>query len=192
MRDLSAMAEPRYFSSPAEFGAWLKDHHASESEILVGFWKKGTGRPSMTWPESVDEALCFGWIDGVRRSVDDERYTIRFTPRTPRSIWSRVNMAKVEKLLADGRMHPAGLSAWERRTEERSGIYSFERDAMAFEAALERRFRRNARAWRFCGDQPPGYRKQMTARVMSAKRAETRERRLDQLIDASARGERLL
>lgn len=186
------MSDPRHFPSAAAFRDWLHAHHESEREVLVVFWKKGSGRQNMTWSESVDEALCYGWIDGVRRSMDAERYTIRFTPRQPRSIWSRVNMAKVEKLLAEGRMQPAGVAAWERRTEERSGIYSFERDAMSFDSELERRFRRNARAWRFFGEQPPGYRKQMTARVMSAKRAETRERRLDQLIDASARGERLL
>jgi len=185
------MPAPRYFASPAEFRDWLDAHHATETELLVGFHRKATGRPTMTWPESVDEALCYGWIDGVRRSVDESRYSIRFTPRKPRSIWSRVNIAKVEKLIAEGRMRPAGMAAWALRSEERSGIYSFEREAMAFDAELEQRFRRNARAWKFFGEQPPGYRKQMTARVMSAKRAETRERRLELLIEASARGERL-
>ena len=182
------MPEPVFFPSAEAFREWLEAHHGTERELLVGFHKKATGRPTMTWSESVDEALCFGWIDGVRRSVDEERYTIRFTPRQPKSIWSRVNMAKVETLIAEGRMRAAGMAAWERRTEERSGIYSFERDAMSFDADLERRFRKHAKAWRFFAAQPPGYRKQMTARVMSAKRAETRERRLTQLIADSAAG----
>lgn len=185
------MAEPRFFSSPAEFGDWLHEHHAGAREILVGYWKKGTGHSTMSWSESVDEALCYGWIDGVRRSMDEERYTIRFTPRQPRSIWSKVNLAKVEKLLAAGRMHPAGLDAWSRRTPERSGIYSFERDEAAFDAPQQARFRRHRAAWRFFSAQPPGYRRLATFWVMSAKRAETRERRLDGLIEHSARGERL-
>jgi uncharacterized protein YdeI (YjbR/CyaY-like superfamily) len=186
------MPAPRFFASPLEFRAWLRDHHDSATELVVGFHRKATGRPTMTWSESVDEALCYGWIDGVRRALDDERYTIRFTPRKPKSNWSRVNIAKVAALIAEGRMQPAGMAAWALRTEERSGVYSFERQAVAFDADSEARFRKHAKAWRFFQAQPPGYRKQMTARVMSAKRAETRERRLTALIEASARGERLL
>jgi uncharacterized protein YdeI (YjbR/CyaY-like superfamily) len=183
---------PRFFASPADFRAWLHANHASDTELLVGFHKKGSGRPSMTWSESVDEALCYGWIDGVRRSIDADRYSIRFTPRKPRSIWSNVNIAKVAALIADGRMQPAGLAVWERRDEARSGVYSFEQATIALDPELERRFRRHARAWRFFEAQPPGYRKQMLGRVMGAKRAETREKRLAALIEHSAAGKRLL
>ena len=183
---------PRFFASPDEFRAWLEANHAGERELLVGFYKKGSGIPSITWPESVDEALCFGWIDGVRRTIDAERYTIRFTPRKPTSIWSNVNIAKVAMLLKAGRMKPAGLAAWERRDPEKSGIYSFERQHPAeFDADAERRFRRERAAWRFFQAQPPGYRRLATHYVTSAKRPETRERRLALLIEHSARGERL-
>jgi uncharacterized protein YdeI (YjbR/CyaY-like superfamily) len=185
-------ATPHFFASPAEFRAWLEANHDRERELLVGFYKKGSGKPSITWPESVDEALCFGWIDGVRRSLDAERYTIRFTPRKPTSIWSNVNIAKVEMLLKAGRMRSAGLAAWERRDPEKSGIYSFERANPAeFDADAERRFRRARGAWRFFQAQPPGYRRLATHYVTSAKRPETRERRLAVLIEHSARGERL-
>jgi uncharacterized protein YdeI (YjbR/CyaY-like superfamily) len=183
---------PRFFASPAGFRAWLHTNHASETELLVGFHKKGSGRPSMTWSESVDEALCYGWIDGVRRSIDADRYSIRFTPRKPRSIWSNVNIAKVQALIADGRMQPAGLAVWERREEARSGVYSFEQATIALDPELERRFRQHARAWRFFEAQPPGYRKQMLGRVMGARRVETREKRLAALIEHSAAGKRLL
>src|SRR3954454_4745898 len=118
--------EATFFATPAEFRAWLQEHHDSETELLVGFYKKGSGKPSITWPESVDEALCYGWIDGVRRSLGDEAYTIRFTPRKKRSVWSNVNIRRVGELIAEGRMRPAGLAAFEARTGERSGIYSFE------------------------------------------------------------------
>jgi uncharacterized protein YdeI (YjbR/CyaY-like superfamily) len=184
--------QPRFFASAEEFRAWLEANHERETELLVGFYKKGSGKPSITWPESVDEALCFGWIDGVRRSLDAERYTIRFTPRKPSSIWSKVNMAKVAAQLKAGRMRPAGLAAWERRNPEKSGIYSFEREHPAeFDAESERRFRRERAAWRFFQEQPPGYRRLATHYVTSAKRPETRERRLTVLIEHSARDERL-
>lgn len=183
---------PRFFATPAEFRAWLHANHDRVGELIVGFHKKGSGKPSMTWPESVDEALCYGWIDGVRRSVDDERYTIRFSPRKATSIWSNVNVAKVEALLKTGRMMPAGLAAWKRRDPARSGIYAFERrETAAFDADAERRFKRNRAAWRFFEDQPPGYRRLATHWVVSAKRPETREKRLTALIECSARLERL-
>ena len=186
------MSAPRFFATPAAFRAWLDAHHDRAPELLVGFHKKGSGKPSMTWPESVDEALCYGWIDGVRRSLDEDSYTIRFTPRRPGSIWSNVNVAKVAALLQAGRMMPAGLAAWERRDPEKSGIYVFERNhPVAFDAEMERRFKRSRRAWTFFQAQPPGYRKQATHYVTSAKRTETRERRLTTLIECSARGERL-
>lgn len=186
------MAAPRYFATPAAFRTWLDAHHDRESELVVGFYKKGSGKPSITWPESVDEALCYGWIDGVRRSLGEESYTIRFTPRKPSSIWSNVNIAKVQALLASGRMMPAGIAAWERRDPAKSGIYAFERqEAAAFDTEAERRFARNRAAWKYFQAQPPGYRRLATHFVVSAKRPETRERRLVALIEHSARGERL-
>jgi uncharacterized protein YdeI (YjbR/CyaY-like superfamily) len=186
------MGAPRFFATPAAFRAWLDANHDHATELLVGFYKKGSGKPSITWPESVDEALCYGWIDGVRRSLGDESYTIRFTPRKPRSIWSNVNVAKVQALLAAGRMTPAGIAAWERRDPVRSGLYSFERaEPAALDEQLQRRFARNRSAWKYFQAQPPGYRKLATHYVTSAKRAETRERRLAVLIECSARGERL-
>jgi uncharacterized protein YdeI (YjbR/CyaY-like superfamily) len=186
------MSAPRFFATAAAFRAWLDAHHDRETELLVGFHKKGSGKPSMTWPESVDEALCYGWIDGVRRSLGDESYTIRFTPRRPGSIWSNVNMAKVAALLEAERMMPAGLAAWERRDPKKSGIYLFERNnPVAFDVEAERRFKRTRGAWTFFQAQPPGYRRLATHYVTSAKRPETRERRLAVLIECSARGERL-
>jgi uncharacterized protein YdeI (YjbR/CyaY-like superfamily) len=185
------MTKPRFFPTPGAFRTWLDANHASATELLVGFYRKDSGKPSITWPESVDEALCYGWIDGVRRSLDGESYTIRFTPRRPRSIWSKVNMAKVEALLKAGRMMPAGLAAWEKRDPAKSGIYSFERETAAFDAELERHFKRNRAAWKFFQAQPPGYRRLATFYVVSAKRPETREKRLAVLIEHSAHGERL-
>jgi uncharacterized protein YdeI (YjbR/CyaY-like superfamily) len=180
--------EARFFASPEEWHAWLEEHHDTEAEVLVGYWKRGTGRPSLTWPESVDEALCFGWIDGVRRRIDDERYCIRFTPRRPRSRWSDVNVARVAELEREGRMRPAGRAAFAARTEE--GTYSYERQQReaALDEARERRLRADAAAWAYLSAQPPGYRRAVVHWVMSAKREETRDRRLAQLIECSAQG----
>ena len=184
--------DPRYFESPAAFGAWLDEHHATETEVLVGFWKAATGRPSLTWSESVDEALCRGWIDGVRRRVDDERFTIRFTPRKARSKWSLVNVRKVGELAAQGRMRPGGIAAFEARREEDTGVYSFERAADAvLDEAHEARFRAEAAAWEWFGRQAASYRKAALHWVVSAKRPETRERRLTQLIADSAAQQRV-
>ena len=181
--------EPRFFATAAEFRAWLAAHHADEPELLVGFYKKGSGRPSMTWPESVDEALCFGWIDGIRRRIDDERYSIRFTPRRPRSIWSAVNIRRAGKLIADRPMTPAGLGAFEDRDEERSAIYSYEqRRQAALEPEQERRFRADEAAWQWFQSRPPSWRRAAIYWVTSAKRPETRERRLAALIEAAAAG----
>jgi len=181
--------EPRFFATAAEFRAWLAAHHADEPELLVGFYKKGSGRPSMTWPESVDEALCFGWIDGIRRRIDDERYSIRFTPRRPRSIWSAVNIRRAGELIAEGRMTPAGLGAFEDRDEERSAIYSYEqRRQAALEPEQERRFRADEAAWQWFQSRPPSWRRAAIYWVTSAKRPETRERRLAALIEAAAAG----
>jgi uncharacterized protein YdeI (YjbR/CyaY-like superfamily) len=184
--------EPVFFAHPEEFRAWLERHHESASELLVGFHRKGTGRPSLTWAQAVDEALCFGWIDGVRRRVDAERYSIRFTPRRARSIWSAVNVARVADLTAQGRMRPAGLRAFEARVPERTGVYSHERAQDArLTAEEEQRFQADAAAWEFFQSQPPGYRRTALHLVVSAKRPETRERRLAALIEDSGRGLRI-
>ena len=184
--------QPTFFATPTDFRQWLQEHHQTERELLVGFYKKGSGRPSITWPESVAEALCFGWIDGVRRSIDDESYTIRFTPRKRGSIWSAVNMRLAEELIRDGRMQPAGLAAWQARDPAKSAVYSFEqKEAAQLAPEMEARFRENAQAWKFWQAQPPGYRKTAAHYVMSAKREDTRARRLQTLIDDSAAGQRI-
>jgi uncharacterized protein YdeI (YjbR/CyaY-like superfamily) len=184
--------EPRFFATPDEFRAWLEEHHSTASAVLVGFHKKGTGRPSMTWTESVREALCFGWIDGIRRSLGDESYTIRFTPRKARSNWSSLNVRHVEELIREGRMTPAGLAAYEARTPERTGVYAFEqRHSARLGREQEERFRADAKAWEFFQTQPPSYRQTAIYWVLSAKREETRERRLAQLIEDSAAGRRI-
>lgn len=183
----------RFFTSAAAFRVWLERHHARKTELLVGFHKKrrdGATR-GLTYPEALDEALAFGWIDGVRRSLDAGSYTIRFTPRTRRSIWSKVNIRHVERLIAGGRMHAAGLRAYEARSAARSGVYSFERKPMAFDAASRRMFAANQPAKTFFDAQPPGYQRVLTFWVMSAKKSDTRARRLARLIDKSARGERV-
>jgi uncharacterized protein YdeI (YjbR/CyaY-like superfamily) len=181
--------EPTFFPTPADFRAWLEEHHATETELLVGFYKKGSGKPSITWPESVDAALCFGWIDGVRKSIDGESYTIRFTPRKPRSIWSAVNIKRARELQELGLMQPAGLRAFEQRTDDRSAIYSYEqRQAATLDEDQERQFRDNARAWEFFQAQPAGYRRTATHWVVSAKKEETRRSRLATLIECSEQG----
>ena len=185
------MTPPRFFRTPAAFRAWLDANHARASELLVSFYRKDSGRASITWPESVDEALCYGWIDGVRRSLDEHSYSIRFTPRKPRSIWSNVNIAKVEALVRDGRMMPAGLAVYALRDPARSGIYAFEKEAAVFDAEAERTFRKNKAGWTFFQGQPPGYRRLATHYVVSAKRPETRAKRLAALIMHSSRGERI-
>ena len=184
--------KPRFFATPADFRAWLEANHETETELLVGFHKKGSGKPSITWPESVDEALCFGWIDGVRRSLGERDYTIRFTPRRKRSIWSVVNVARVEELTKLGRMRPAGVSAYAARTPERTGVYSFERyEGAKLTKAQEKTLRANRKAAAFFDAQPPGYRKIAIHWVISAKQEATRDRRLRLLIADSAAGRRI-
>jgi uncharacterized protein YdeI (YjbR/CyaY-like superfamily) len=183
---------PRFFPTPAAFRTWLRRHHRTERELWVGFHKKGSGRASITWPESVDEALSVGWIDGIRKSIDAESYMIRFTPRKPGSTWSAVNIRRVAVLTEEGRMRPAGVTAFEARTAARSGIYAFEQRAgPGLSAAERKRFKSNAKAWRFFEAQPAGYRRTATWWVVSAKRTETRERRLETLVADSAAGLRL-
>lgn len=181
-----------FFETPANFRRWLKKHHETATELWVGFHKKASGRPSITWPESVDEALCFGWIDGIRKKLDEESYVIRFTPRQPRSTWSAVNTRRVTELIEAGRMQPAGLRAFERRDPARSGVYSFEqREHAKLSPSQEKQFRAHKTAWAFFQAQPPGYRKIVTFWVTSAKQEATRERRLQLLIRDSAAGRRI-
>lgn len=181
--------KPKFFPRFEDFYTWLSSHHASEKELLVGFYKRDSGKPSITWPESVDAALCFGWIDGVRRSRDEVSYTIRFTPRSPRSNWSLINCKKIEVLKKRGLMRPEGLRAFAARSAERTGLASFERKEPAvLDAAQEGKMRANEKAWKFFAAQPPWYQRAATHWVISAKRAETRERRLATLIEDSANG----
>jgi uncharacterized protein YdeI (YjbR/CyaY-like superfamily) len=182
--------EPTFFATPADFRAWLERHHESHSELIVGFHKRGSGRSSITWPEAVDQALCFGWIDGVRRRIDDTSYSIRFTPRKARSTWSAVNIRRMKELVEGGLVAPAGLAAFGRRADDRSAIYSYEqRKAAKLEPDQERRLRADERAWAFFDAQPPSYRRAAIHWVTSAKKPETRDRRLAQLIECSAAGE---
>jgi uncharacterized protein YdeI (YjbR/CyaY-like superfamily) len=182
---------PTFFPTPAHFRRWLGKHHDSADELWVGFHKKATGRPSITWPESVDEALCFGWIDGIRKSIDAEAYMIRFTPRRAGSNWSEVNLARVPVLIEEGRMTPAGMAAYDAHDPERSRRYSYEREAERLAPEQERELRRHPEAWAFWLAQPPGYRKLATGWVVSAKREDTRARRLATLIEGSSNGRRI-
>jgi uncharacterized protein YdeI (YjbR/CyaY-like superfamily) len=185
-------AEATFFSTPDEFRAWLEAHHDIESELWVGYYKKATGKPSMTWSEAVDEALCFGWIDGKRQRIDEERHRQRFTPRRPQSNWSAINIAKIADLRAEGRMTPAGEAAFAARREDRSAVYSYERrHEAAFDAEQEATFRDDEAAWAWFCDQSPSYRQTATFWVVSAKRPETRAKRLATLVECSADGRRI-
>lgn len=185
------MASSTFFKTPAGFRAWLRRNHAKWPELWVGFHKKASGNPSITWPEAVDEALCFGWIDGVRKSVDETRYTIRFTPRRATSIWSAVNIGRARALIAAGRMQPAGLDALNRRTEQRSQTYSYEQRVVTLDAKYQRRLKANEDAWTFFQAQPPWYRRTSAWWIMSAKLEATRLRRLGVLILHSAKRQRI-
>lgn len=186
------MTSPTFFAAPAAFRQWLQAHAASSSELIVGFHKVASGQPCMTWSESVDEALCFGWIDGVRRRIDDHTYSIRFTPRKPSSIWSAVNIAKMEQLQTAGRMTPAGLQAFAHRKAGKSAIYSHEQATPAeLPASQLREFQRHKKAWQFFETTPPSYQKTLLHWVTSAKRPETRAARFAQLLAACMARERL-
>jgi uncharacterized protein YdeI (YjbR/CyaY-like superfamily) len=185
------VTDPKFFRTPAQWRKWLEKHHDRESELWVGFYKKASGRKGLTYEEALDEALAFGWIDGVRKGVDEERSTMRFSPRRPKSNWSLKNIRRVRELTELGRMAPAGLAAFERRDPSEKGTYSFEQAKPEFDGSLERRFRNSRKAWTFWESQPPGYRKVATWWVISAKREETRLQRLYQLIGDSANGRRL-
>lgn len=179
--------KPRFFATPSQFRAWLKEHHGEVRELWIGFYTKRSGKPSITWPESVDVALCFGWIDSIRKSIDAESYANRFTPRKPGSTWSTINIKRARQLIRQGLMHPAGLQAFKARAK--SGTYSYEqRNAAKLDASDERRFRANKRAWAFFQAQPPWYRRTAVYWIISAKREETKRRRLATLVAYSARG----
>ncbi len=181
-------SKPHFFASPAAWRAWLEKHHADAEEISVGFYKRDSGRPSVTWPEAVDVALCFGWIDGVRHRINEISYTNRFTPRKARSTWSAINIRRVKELKKLGLMHTAGLAAFEKREGDRSAIYDYEqRKTAKLSPAFEKQFRARSEAWEFFQSQPPWYRRTSSYWVISAKRDETREKRLAILIDCSAR-----
>ena len=174
-----------FFETLEKFREWLEKNHKKEKELLVGFYKVGTKKPSMTWSQSVDQALCFGWIDGVRKSIDEESYSIRFTPRKPTSIWSAININKVEQLTKSGLMKPEGLKAFELRKEEKSRIYSHEKEAVELDPVFEKQFRANTKAWEFFENQAPSYKKVITHWIMSAKQEKTRLSRLEKTISAS-------
>jgi len=182
---------PTFFRSASDFRRWLEKHHETAPEAWVGFYKKGSGKQGITYAEAVDQALCYGWIDGIKKRVDENGHTHRFSPRQSKSAWSTINIKRAENLKRLGFMQPRGLEAFEKRDPARSGIYSFENRPRRFAPALDRRFRASKKAWAFFQAQPPGYRRLMIFLVMSAKQDETKERRLARLIEASANQTRL-
>ena len=184
------MAEPAFFATDADFRRWLAANHDTAPELLVGFWKKSSGKPSIDWPQARDQALCFGWIDGIRKSIGDDAYTIRFTPRRKGSIWSKVNVERFNALKTDGQMTKAGEAAYER-DKHRSGVYSYEKPLGALTAEEEALFRKNDAAWSDWEKRPPSYRRSALGWITGAKRPETRAKRLNELIGVSAEGRRL-
>ena len=174
--------KPTFFASQQGFRQWLEENHDKSDEILVGFYKVDSGKPSMTWSQSVDQALCFGWIDGIRKSIDNESYCIRFTPRKPRSTWSGINIQKIEGMTKQGFMHPAGIAAFEKRRDQTSEIYSYENKPKRLTSEYEIRFKSNSKAWDFFYLQPPSYQRTVFYWVMSAKQEQTRQKRLAELI----------
>jgi len=183
--------KPTFFASPGKLRAWFVKNHATRTELWVGFHKKDSGKPSVTWPESVDEALCVGWIDGLRKGIDATSYTIRFTPRKPTSIWSAINLRKVKELVKSGHMRPAGLAIYEARRDKEHKGYSIAALTTELDPKYAKLMRKNAAAWKFYQAQPPGYRKMVTHWVTNAKQEATRMARLEILMTHSARGERI-
>ena len=184
--------KPEFFQTPADFGTWLEKNHATATELWVGFYKKDSGKPSITWPESVDQALCFGWIDGIRKGVDEISYQIRFTPRRRGSIWSAINITRAKELVRQKQMRPTGLKAFAARIENKSGIYSYEQRTTELEEPYATYLKKNKAASNFFKKQPPSYRKMIGWWIISAKKEETRMARLAKLISESAKGKRLL
>jgi uncharacterized protein YdeI (YjbR/CyaY-like superfamily) len=188
---MSSASDPVRFRSAAEFRRWLRKHHAETTELWLALMKKGSATKLITYREALDEALAFGWIDGVRKSLGDDAFVIRFTPRKAKSYWSAVNVRRVEELKREGRMEAPGLETFEKRDQAATAKYSFERETPVFDATMLATFRKARAAWKFFEAQPPGYRRVATHWVTSAKREETRARRLATLIETSAKGERL-
>jgi uncharacterized protein YdeI (YjbR/CyaY-like superfamily) len=188
---MGAAIEPIFFATPPVFRAWLEEHAATTKEVWVGFYKKATAEQSITWPESVDQALCFGWIDGIRKRIDERSYMIRFTPRKPGSIWSAVNIKRAQELPEQGLLQPAGLAAFQARRENRSGQYSHEQRSVTLPEQYEQILMQHPAAWTFFNAQSPSYRKAAVWWVVSAKTEPTRVRRLNQLCDASAQGRKI-
>ncbi len=182
---------PIFFENAIEFRKWLEKNHKSETELLVGFYKVSTGKPTMTWSESVDQALCFGWIDGVRKSLDKDSYTIRFTPRKTTSIWSVVNIKKIEELTKNNLMQEAGITAFEKRKEEKSKVYSFESEAKELSEPLEKIFKKELNAWTFFNEQAPFYKKAIIHWIVTAKQEKTQLSRLEKVIQASKEQKRI-
>ena len=185
------MSEPRFFSGPAAFGRWLASHHASETELWVGLYKKHAAHRGMTYLQAVEEALCWGWIDGHLKSLDEDRIMQRFTPRTSRSTWSLVNVGKVKALIKAGRMEAPGLAAFKARDPKRTGIYSFEKEPASLTPAQRRAFKKVPGAWKWFSEQAPSYQRTCMHWVVSAKQEATRVRRLESLIEHSAEGKKL-
>ena len=185
------MTRLTFFKSPADFRRWLEKNHDKATELMVGFYKRGSGRPSITWPESVDQALCFGWIEGVRRRIDEESYSIRFSPRRRGSVWSAINIKKATELQEQGLMHAAGVREFEKRKEYKSRIYSYENALRALDPKHEKRFRANKKAWKYFSEQPPWYRRVIIYWVVSAKKHVIGARRLARLIEDSAHQRRV-
>ena len=181
----------KFFKTPADFRAWLEKHHADKTELWVGFYKKASGKGGITYQEGVDAALCYGWIDGIKKRVDDDSYTHRFTPRRDKSIWSRVNTRRMTALIEQGLVAPPGMKAFEKRDAKRTGVYTFENSPKAFPPAVEKRFKAANQAWEFFRAQPPGYQKLVTGWIANAKKEETQRKRLEMVLDACAKGTRV-
>ncbi len=182
---------PTFFSKQSDFRKWLEKNYKTKTELVVGFYKVNSGKSSITWPQSVDEALCFGWIDGIRRSIDEQRYSIRFTPRKSTSIWSAINIKKIEELTKKGLMKPEGLESFKKRTENKSKIYSYEKEAVPLSAEFEKKFKTNKKAWLFYTSQAPSYQKTMNHWIVDAKQETTKIARLEKLISNSAEEKKL-
>jgi uncharacterized protein YdeI (YjbR/CyaY-like superfamily) len=183
--------KPVFFPKPSDFRKWLERNHLKEKELIVGFYKVNSGKPSLTWSESVDQALCFGWIDGIRRSIDEESYCIRFTPRKPKSIWSAINIKKMAELKEKGLLKPSGIAAFEKREAKRSAIYSYEKSPSVFSEKFENQLRSNKKADKFFKALPPSFRNVCIHWVMSAKQEKTRISRMERLITASEAGKKI-
>jgi uncharacterized protein YdeI (YjbR/CyaY-like superfamily) len=180
-----------FFPTQKDLRKWFEKNHKKEKELWAGFYKVSSGKPSITWSQSVDEAICFGWIDGIRKSVDEESYCIRFTPRNPKSNWSAINIKKAKALIEFGQIKPEGLRLFNLRNEEKSKVYSYENAAVEFEKSFEKKFKANKNAWKYFQSAPPSYRKVTTRWVMSAKQEATRLKRLNELIIDSAAGKKI-